>query len=151
MPKSFRSFDDGASGADGPADTDDASHVERGSDDEQDAAHESRTPQSPLWMRRQRGKAHFADENSSLLGHMDHSRNYQTRNMSTPGTPRTLRTPGIRRQHSQTSTFRHHTRRGSSGHGFSTRLVNALMRQHEDMETSGRLSGTVERTRTARR
>lgn len=143
MPKSFRSFDEEASGADGPPDIEVTSHIEQDSDDENDATQDSQTPQSPLWMRRQRGKAHFADESSSLLGHMDHSRNYQTRNISTPGTPRTLRTPGIRRQHSQTGTFRHHTRKGSAGHGFSTRLVNALMRQSEDMESSGTLRDTV--------
>lgn len=140
MPKSFRSFDE-ASAVDGPADADEETYIghRRGSDDGQDEAQESQGMQSPLWMRRTtRGKAHFADERSSLLGHMDTSRNYQTRNISTPGTPRTLRTPGIRRQHSYQGTFRHHNRRGSAG--FSTRLVNALLRENnDDLDGSGML------------
>lgn len=137
MPKSFRSVDDDV-GGDVDADEDSyAAFRAGGSDDEHDGTRESQTPQSPLWTRR-RVRPHFADERSSLLDHPDNTRTYQTRNISTPGTPRTLRTPGIRRQHSHVGSFRHHARRGSSGHGFSTRLVNALMREgNDDMDASG--------------
>lgn len=151
MPKSYRSFDGDASGVDGPVDADEGSYAvyRRNTDDTHDeTTRETQTPQSPLWMRRGRGKAHFVDERSSLLDPNDISRNYQTRNISTPGTPRTLRTPGIKRQHSYNGTFRHHTRKGSTGggqHGFSTRLVNALMRERNgDLDTSGMSGGTVE-------
>jgi hypothetical protein len=134
MPKSYRSFDDGASGVDGPANTDQSSYsVTRRHSDELDEDDDgAQTPRSPLWMRRTRSKARFVDESSSLLDNVDNTRPYQTRNISTPGTPRTLRTPGIRRQHSYNASARHHQRAGSWGHGFSTRLVNALMSERNN-------------------
>jgi hypothetical protein len=140
MPKSYRSIDDseddGADTVDGSMETEQPSQA--GTWRHSDDLDGEQTPRSPLWMRRARGKAQFVDENSSLLGNMDHTRTYATRNISTPGTPRTLRTPGIRRQHSYNTSVRQHHRKGSMGQSFSNRLVNALMRERRDsMEHSG--------------
>lgn len=144
MPKSYSSFDDEQSGVDGPAETEHSSYaIKRWNSEDQGRPQEeaSSTPRSPLWSRRAQSKARFVDEGSSLLDNADHTKTYQTRDISTPGTPRTLRTPGIRRQHSYNASSVRHVRvdtSGSTGFGFSNRLVNALIRERSsNMEASG--------------
>lgn len=128
--KSYQSLGEDAAGADDQADyTEEPSYAasRRHSDD----FDERPPPPSPLLNRRQKSQR-FADERSSLLENSDSNiRHYQTRNITSPGTPG-AGPPGLKRQHSSTASVRlnkYHSRKGSVGHGFSDRLVNALIRE----------------------
>ena len=124
--ESSRSFDNGPAAADGTADTESDLYI-AGPRDSDDFDTE-RGPLSPFPSRRLRS-ARTTDERASLLDNADHYRTYQSRNISTPGTP------GLGRQHSFTASIRlprNHSRKNSVGHGFSTRLVNALIRERSN-------------------
>lgn len=112
--QSYRSFEHG-----------DGQHEGHDDDNDYEDIPSSRPPRSPIFRRSQSYRT--VDERSSLLENPDHRRTYQSRRSSRPGTPRTVAGHG-----GSMRIHKNHSRSGSQGLGFQSRLVGALDRSRNN-------------------